>query len=93
MAAAGPLDAPEAADGSLRVDIDGQGKAAKKHKSRGGKLAASLSPKEVRFACNGLATSCELSSMTAPAAGCSHRLACSNPPVPQCGIATMSATL
>ena len=48
-AAAGTLDGPDAAHGSGRTDVDVQGKAAKKHKGRGGKLAASLSAEEVSY--------------------------------------------
>ena len=45
----GALESPDAANGALAMDTDHQGKAAKKQKSRGGKLAARLSPEEVRW--------------------------------------------
>ena len=48
-AAMGALESPDAANGALAMDTDNHGKAAKKLKSRGGKLAARLSPEEVRW--------------------------------------------
>ena len=47
-AAMGALESPDAACGALAMDTDNHGKAAKKQRSRGGKLAARLSPEEVR---------------------------------------------
>jgi len=45
----GALESPDAPNGTLAMDTDNHGKAAKKQKSRGGKLAARLSPEEVRW--------------------------------------------
>ena len=49
----GSLDSPEAADGGPAMETNYRGKAAKKQKSRGGQLAARLSPEEARWRSRG----------------------------------------